>query len=584
MEVIRKTLLDVIAWDTNARFRIPRWQRHYVWGEKEVGQMWADWNNDCARDVKHFCGVMLFRQIPGDVASTWEIVDGQQRMTTFFLFFVALRDICGLKDIDFEELSGVFTLPGSQECRLVLQEGLNEDREIMNALLAHNVERVEKKLRDESVLYRAYSFFNTQLGNMAPAEIPGFVLKILQNLNLVVLTVDETDDTRRIFEALNSRGKQVNADQLVANLIKFISSDDEELNRRAQSDWDSITDLFDQDDLGDFLQAFSVRNGQHSERGTVFDEIKFELDQAQKENRVREWLREFKRAAHNYNDILFPDQSDDDPTKNLLRELRRLRISKLNPFLLALLEAFRDTPANPPLMHNIVSAVVRLLIVRDRPASRLEKFAEDAGAVFDQSSLSRDEQLKRIIALIDALWIDDGTFRAAFAMKSIYGMGAHLARLRYYLEKLEQKISQAAGMPFDLHFGSQTTVEHIMPQTPDQGGAWKSALRTNDPVRFESQYRSLVHTIGNLTVLLTKDNPAAGNASYAEKREFYLHPDEALKKRGIRRKFSIGTCALNRYFENVPSWNFQTIATRGQYLAGLAAEIWNKEDWNFETK
>jgi uncharacterized protein with ParB-like and HNH nuclease domain len=84
--------LEVIAWDTD-RFIIPKWQRHYAWGEREVHQMWDDWKNDCARELKHFCGVLLFRPVPG-VATCWLIVDGQQRITTFFLFFLALRDIC----------------------------------------------------------------------------------------------------------------------------------------------------------------------------------------------------------------------------------------------------------------------------------------------------------------------------------------------------------------------------------------------------------------------------------------------------------------------------------------------------------
>ena len=208
MQVIRKKLIEVIAWDTEARFIIPKWQRHYVWGENEVLQMWADWVSDCARDFKHFCGVMLFRQMP-DAGTNWEIVDGQQRMTTFFLFFLALRDTCRADKIDFSELDGIFTLHGNATCRLVLQEGMNEDRDIMNALLHESLDRIEKAILDESALYDAYKAFKQRLGSMTRQEIPGFVVKVLQNVDLVVLTVDETDDTRRIFESLNSRGKQV---------------------------------------------------------------------------------------------------------------------------------------------------------------------------------------------------------------------------------------------------------------------------------------------------------------------------------------------------------------------------------------
>jgi hypoxanthine phosphoribosyltransferase len=584
MQVIRKILIDVIAWDTQAKFMIPKWQRHYAWGNKEVLQMWSDWEMDCARDLKHFCGVMLFRPLPDAPTPSWEIVDGQQRMTTFFIFFVALRDICREKRIDFSELSGIFTGPGGQECRLVLQEGMNEDREVINALLTETLGRVEKKTLDESALYSAYRIFRTKLGGMVPEDIPLFVIKVLQNLDLVVLTVDESDDTRRIFEALNSRGRQVDPDELVSNLIKFINSDDQELNERARSVWNFVLDQFDHDVLADFLEVFAKRAGnQQSERGTVFEEIKFELEDAQEQNRVKEWLREFKRAARNYSDILFPEDSD-DPTQRLLKELQRLRVSKINPFLLALLEAFRDTPASQPLIHNLVAAMVRLLITLDRPSYRIEKFTQDACFAFHETNISREAQLEKVITLIDSIWIDDETFHKAFTMKSIYGPGAHLSRLRYYLEKLEQKMSESSGMPFEIHFGSDTTVEHIMPQTLDEGGAWRNALRTTDTVRLESQHKALMHTIGNLTVLLTKDNPAAGNTAYSQKREFYLHPNETLSKLGIRRrKIAIGNCALNSYFEGVPSWNFQTIAIRSRYLADLALQIWNKENWNRET-
>jgi hypothetical protein len=459
---------------------------------------------------------------------------------------------------------------------------VNEDREIMNALLGESMDRVDPKMREESKLARAYSFFVGKLSEMVRAEIPTFAVKVLQNIDLVVLTVDETDDVRRIFAALNSRGKQVDPEELIRNLIGIAGGAHADLNERGRDAWSQVASLFDQDGLPAFLDAFGKRNGIQTERGSAFDEIKYELEIAQKQGRVREWLREFQRAGLNYSDILEPTNSG-DPTQRLLMEMRRLRVPKLNPFLLALLEAFRETPASEPLLHNLVAAVVRLLVTFDRPAYRLEKFAEEACFAFYDPSLPRAAQLDKIITLVDGIWVDDATFFRAFTMKSVYGPGSHLARLRYYLEKFEQKMAEASGMPFEIHFGSETTVEHVMPQTLDSDGAWKSALRANDPVRLESQHKALVHTIGNLTVLLMSKNPAAGNAPYAQKRDFYIHPNQTLKKLGIRRKVRIGNCALNSYFENVPTWNFNTIAERSKYLAGLALEIWNKQDWKRET-
>jgi hypothetical protein len=582
MQVIRKTLLDVIAWDNEARFDIPKWQRHYAWEDREVDQMWQDWRNDCARGLKHFCGVLLFRPLPDSPNTSWEIVDGQQRMTTFFLFFLALRDYCATHKIIFTELSNIFTLPGSDECRLRLQKGMNEDHEVLNALLAGTAAQLDSRIKEDSLLFRAYSLLTTRIADdVDRTEIPAFTLSVLQNLDVVVLTVDESDDVKRIFEALNSRGKLIDSEELIRNLITLVGGEDQDLNERGRDTWNYIAGLFDQDDLPAFLDAFGRRNGKQTVRGAAFDEIRFELEIAKKLGRVSEWLREFRRAANNYSDILEPSSSD-DPTQRLLLEIRRLKVPKLNPFLLALLEAFRETPASEPLLHNITAAMVRLLVTYDRPSYRIEKFANLACFTFYDPSLSRAAQLEQLIGLIDGIWVADDEFFKAFTTRDVYGPGSHRARLRYYLEKFEQKIGETSDMPFEIHFSSETTIEHIMPQKLDRDGCWERALRAKD-VRLDLQHAAHVDTIGNLTVLLVDKNPAAGNSPYAAKRDFYIHPNQTLKKLGVRRKVRIGNCALNKYFESVPVWNFNTIAERSKYLAGLALQIWNKQDWKRET-
>lgn len=586
MESRRATLMDLLAWDERARFIIPRWQRQYVWGttgagEYEVKQLWEDIRSHCFPGNKHFCGVMLLRLLLEAGVTSWEIVDGQQRMTTFFLLFVAIRDECERRGIDFSEMTHVFTTENSDECRLVLQQGLNNDREVMNALLRRTLAQLDAKIQEESRISSAYRFFITEITKISDEDVPALVLCVLQGVDLLILTVDPGDDTRRIFETLNSRGRRIDPYDLVANLINYIGRQDEELNRKAQQVWYFVTQNFEKDDLEDFLHVFARRNAQQTPRGTALDEIDYEVRRAQEQGKVESWLKEFQRAAKHYQDILFPGDGD-DPVQAMLLELRTLRIPKLNPFLLALLEAFGDTPASEPLIHNVRSLMVRILILHDRPAYKIERFTELACQAFYDEGIAKPERLERVTRLIDEHWIDDARFAHAFAMKSIYGPGAHLSRLRYYLEKLEQKIADETGQPFQMHFGTKTTVEHIMPQTLND--VWKTSLRTRDTVRLESQHTALVDTIGNLTVLLTTDNSAVKNQGFSAKKEFYLNPDKALQNLGIRkRKAVIGTCSLNRYFENISSWNFQSIADRGQHLAGQALEIWSKEPWNRDT-
>ena len=247
----------------------------------------------------------------------------------------------------------------------------------MNALLNQSVEKADKDALNKSALYEGYRTFRQKLADMDRAEIPGFVIKVLQNVDLVVLTVDEEDDTRRIFESLNSRGKQVSPDELLSNLITYIGADDPELNERARNVWSYVAERFDHDDLELFLETFGKRNGIQTERGTVFEEIKFEVDAALKSKRIKDWLKEFKRASDNYNDILYPGATE-EPIEKMLSELKRLRVPKLNPFYSPYWKPFE--------IHRQVN---RSFIIswlpwfacssrHDRPSYRLEKFSADA--------------------------------------------------------------------------------------------------------------------------------------------------------------------------------------------------------------
>jgi len=254
MESRRLSLLELLAWDERARFIIPKWQRQFVWGttgagDYEIKQLWDDISSNCHRENKHFCGVMLLQPLPDPATKSWEIVDGQQRMTAFFLLFIAIRDECEKRKIDFSELSHVFTTENSDQCRLVLQQGLNSDREVMNALLKRSYVTPAEKDEEQSRIARAYQYFTTQLSTLSDETVLALVLNVLQGVDLLTLTVTPEDNTRRIFETLNNRGRRIDPYDLVSNLIRFIGQQDEELNTHAQQVWYYITQNFEKDDL-----------------------------------------------------------------------------------------------------------------------------------------------------------------------------------------------------------------------------------------------------------------------------------------------------------------------------------------------
>src|SRR5271166_246001 len=70
---------------------VPDYQREYVWTDKEVQQLLDDINEqiDAGSDKEYFVGTILVS--PGGEKNHFEVIDGQQRLTTFYLLLCALR-------------------------------------------------------------------------------------------------------------------------------------------------------------------------------------------------------------------------------------------------------------------------------------------------------------------------------------------------------------------------------------------------------------------------------------------------------------------------------------------------------------
>lgn len=72
---------------------VPDYQREYVWTDKEVHQLLEDIGEqiDAGTTREYFIGTVLVS--PTDQKNHYEVIDGQQRLTTFFLLLCALKHL-----------------------------------------------------------------------------------------------------------------------------------------------------------------------------------------------------------------------------------------------------------------------------------------------------------------------------------------------------------------------------------------------------------------------------------------------------------------------------------------------------------
>ena len=73
--------------DIAGDFFVPSYQRGYRWGQQEVSQL--------LDDLRESCGTTYYLQplvVKGRDDGSWELVDGQQRLTTLYLIFSYLKN------------------------------------------------------------------------------------------------------------------------------------------------------------------------------------------------------------------------------------------------------------------------------------------------------------------------------------------------------------------------------------------------------------------------------------------------------------------------------------------------------------
>ena len=165
---------------------------------------------------------------------------------------------------------------------------------------------------------------------------------------------------------------------------------------------------------------------------------------------------------------------------------------------------------------------------------------------------------------------DEDVMESAFT-RNIY-FGIRIPALRIILERLE--LNSRGKKSEDNNVGSGLTIEHILPSNwsefwPLQGKTIPKEIVSypgsaeGDLLPLAEQIRdrnSKLQTLGNLTLLNDRANPAAGNYAFDKKKSEYEH----------------SVLRLNRYFVDFENWDENSIRDRSQYLGKAFCSIWSR--------
>lgn len=552
MDAKAKTVSEVL--NTASRYLIPFFQREYSWRHKHWKRLWGDLQvllEDESRAGQHFMGPLVCTpdNPAPDTIQTYQLIDGQQRLTTLSLLLCALRDAA--REYGQDQLSEQIN---EQYLKHKYEKGLRQFR-VLPRLSDRDPFRaaLEQKLEADHGTYgviKALNYFRAEIDKWAADQpedrLPALFHAITSRLSLVVITIDG-ENPYEIFESLNSTGLPLEEADLIRNFIfmQVPTADQEDFN---QDHWTPLEGIFGEGEHKrfkptNFYRNYLMRNGHLCRKGAAF--VDFKAENRRRDIAPVEQTGELLHFARIESMIRYPGECHDSDIASALRAIALLEISTAYPLILNLLDRWKaesiSTEELQGCLQDLSSFVLRRSICGLSTRQYNRYFPEAAGKISDHPRQElRAYWLRRG-------WPGDSQFAEKLLEYPIYHHESKKTRL--ILQCLEA--SEGHKESVDLE---GLTIEHVMPQKIEgrNGATWRNSLGED----WKETHARWVHTLGNLT--LTGYNPDMGNAAFDVKRPMLAESH----------------VVLNKAIAGQKEWGVDQIEARGSDLADKVVERW----------
>ncbi|OOQ06959.1 DUF262 and DUF1524 domain-containing protein [Helicobacter pylori] len=544
-------LLDFIGKSQGRQFVIPIYQRLYSWGKEQCEQLWDDIIKIGGNDKMngHFIGSILYVRVDDTHSSPLLIIDGQQRLTTITLLFIALRNHLSdeVKRKKMESYLINSDKDGDKKFRLILSES---DKDTLLSLIDENRRKPSEpslKIMENFKLFEKWIRKNTNKLET--------IFKGLEKLMIVWIALKkEKDDPQLIFESMNSKGIELTQTDLIRNYI-VMETEVEKQEDFYNGYWRAMEENFKQNEtlFNQFVRHYlTIKTGKIPNIKKVYEDFK---DYQQKEGiEIEDLLKDLQKYCGYFCQIVF-NKEDNKDLNQALSFLVDLEMDVVYPLLLELYSDYKDGVLSKqdfiPIIYLIESYICRRAVCGLGTNSLNKVFPSFA------KHIQKDEYFKSLKAHFGYLtekqrFPNNDEFKEHFITIDFY----HFKKTKYFLERLES---------FNTNESVNTqkcTIEHIMPQTLTE--EWKRDLGEN----FQAIHDKYLHTIGNLT--LTGYNKEYRNNSFQEKRDM----EKGFKQSPLR---------LNQSLEDLESFGEKEIEERANDLADWALKIWTYPKLDAET-
>lgn len=611
--------------EVSRQYRVPYYQRQYVWTQEN---QWSLLSDDILaqaearlareRSAPHFLGALILAPIEDGlrVVPVWDIIDGQQRLTTLQYALASLYLVLrargqerpalqvhhhlrnAVSDLMDDEAVDVFKLWPTRHDQAAFIAAMNVETiaGLQEVFPDHYTQAGKLRKGHHPAPLAALHYFIDGFGtwiDKEPANTPARSLALMRALlegcMVMAITLGKDDDAQVIFETLNARGVELHACDLIRNYIFMC----------AEKARGAAEDLYEEQ-WSDFDGSYWTQDWPHGRlkrprlEWMIHAFLQAELKETVDLGRL---YHEYRRYTQSSGEVM-PAEAQLQTMKVYAEPYRRLEDgdetspigrfgARINPFdmttvypLALVIALARISPAAQDEMFSVLASYVARRYICDLTAKNYNNVFLSVQRQLQEGGVN-PANLRTILSAskaVNSRWPEDGEFERACLTGALYPGCLDAPKMRAVLTELEAQLRRDArveevGRPKIL----EPDIDHMMPKSwyeywPLSDGTHgteheaeivdrkvANGEELNDHEKLVAKRISLVATLGNLTLLHLGVNREAQNFAFTTKHELFLQ-NTALR--------------INMPLVRASNWDEMAIEARAKSLAQAALKAW----------
>lgn len=566
----------------NSQFIVPFFQRSYVWSKDNWIELWEhilsvleSFEEGGPGEFEHFIGTIIVKRLDdtgilGEIK--YELIDGQQRLTTVSLLLKAIGDS---STGEMGNLEGTITnnlqFTDARCNRYNRIRPSDYDLPYYEAVMNGNLSK--DMSRSGHRIIEAYEYFRENLAGFSDERLDLLSRVVLRQVPVIHMMLQRDDDEQEIFDTVNALGVRLTTAELLKNFIFKVA----EVRPLYETHWRNVFESSEEQidfwntpktagrvirtNLEVLLYCYLIiKTGEEVKLERLYKEYKNWLVDKTNEEKAA-FLEELKTYANGYfslpsgtelNQMLFSEQE-----KRFFHILETLSITTAYPLVLFIYKSVSDTTIRMKMLGFLESYLVRRNICRLTTKNYNKLFIQILKRLRDKLQEEESSPDESLITIIQSFTEDTNRMPSDDEFKTSFGsvrLSNANAREILFILALKQVEEGLADIP-NLSLGNYS-VEHIMPVK------WHANWMDREMNELEIAERdNKLRTLGNLTLVTKRLNSKMQNASWVEKKPV-LRANSALR--------------MTTDYLDEGNWDETKIMERSRDLWEVAMQIWPK--------